>query len=111
MVDSLDAAIPQASLDERPADRLRHGEEPTRRFRRSCRDRRANGLWGRQRLRPRQTQKASCLIGNVAEVGEAAALTDDVEQVAMFGRAGIGPMPGGAATGVPPAAPDGPRPA
>ena len=44
IVDSLDAAIGQVGLDKRPADRLRHGEEPLRRFRRSGGDGCANGL-------------------------------------------------------------------
>jgi hypothetical protein len=39
-----DGAIAQVGLDERPADRLRHGEQPLRRFRRSGGNGCANGL-------------------------------------------------------------------
>jgi ISXO2-like transposase domain len=41
-VDSLDAAIAQVGLDERARGRLRHGEEPLRRFRRPGGDGGAN---------------------------------------------------------------------
>ena len=101
----------QVGLDERPADRLRHGEEPPRRFRRSGGDGRANGLWAAARFGARQTQKAPRLLGDVAKVDETAALADHVEQIAMFGRGGIGPMPGGAGTGLRSAEPDEHRPA
>ena len=111
IVDSLDAAIAQVGLDERPADRLRHGEEPLRRFRRSGGDGCANGLWAAARFGARQTQKASCLIGDIAKVDETAALADHVEEIAIFGRGGIGPMPGGAGTGFRSAEPDEHRPA
>src|SRR5580704_17195104 len=57
-------------------------------------------------LGARQTQKASCLIGDIAKVDETAALADHVEEIAMFGRGGIGPMPGGAGTGFRSAKPD-----
>ena len=63
------------------------------------------------RFGARQTEKASCLIGDIAKVDETAALADHVEQIAMFGRGGIGPMPGGAGTGVRSAEPDEHRPA
>ena len=111
IVDSLDAAIAQIGLDERSADRLRHGDQPLRRFRRSGGNGCADGLWGALRFGARQTQKASCLIGDIVKVNEAAALTDHVEQIAIFGRGGIGPMPGGAGTGFRSAEPDEHRPA
>ena len=111
IVDSLDAAIAQVGLDERARDRLRHGDQPPRRFRRSGGDGRANGLWGSARFRARQPQKAPRLLGDIAEVDETAALADHVEQIAIFGRGGIGPMPGGAGTGFRPAKPDEHRPA
>ena len=56
-------------------------------------------------------EKASRLIGDIAEVDETAALADHVEEIAIFGRGGIGPMPGGARTGFRPAEPDEHRPA
>src|SRR6185295_19968503 len=73
IVDSLDAAIAQVGLDERPADRLRHGEEPLCRFRRPGGDGYANGLWAAARFGARQTQKPSCLLGDIAKVDETAA--------------------------------------
>src|SRR5258708_21397885 len=94
IVDGLDATIVQVGLDERPADRLRYGEEPLRRFRRSGGDGCANGLWGAARFSARQTQKASCLIGDIAKIDETAALADDVEEGAIFTRGRIRAMPG-----------------
>ncbi|MBB4423843.1 hypothetical protein GGD66_002387 [Bradyrhizobium sp. CIR48] len=111
IVDSFDAAIAQVGLNERPADRLRHGEEPLRRFRRSGRDGCTSGLWAAARFGARQSQKASCLLGDIAEVDETAALADHVEEIAKFGRGGIAPLPGSAGTGVRPAEPDEHRPA
>jgi hypothetical protein len=95
-VDSLDAAIAQVGLDERPGDRLRHGEQPLRRFRRSGRGRCVRGLWGSARFRARQTEEASCLVEDVAKVDETAALADNVEEIAVFASRGVGPMPCGA---------------
>src|SRR5271163_4490114 len=46
----------------------------------------------------RQTQKASGLIGDIAKGDETSALADHVEEIAVFGRGGIGPMPVGAGT-------------
>ncbi len=111
IVDSLDAPIAQVGLDERPADRLRHGDQPLRRFRRPGGDGCANGLRALARFSAWQTQKASCLIGDVVEVDKTAALTDHVEEITMFGRGGIRPMPGGAGTGFRSAKPDEHRPA
>ena len=114
MVESLDAAIEQIGLHERPADRLRHGEEPTRCFGRT------NGITRHRhpasrfpcllRFGTRQRQESTCFLGNIAEGGKAAALADDVEEIAMFGRGGVGPMPGSAGTGVRSAEPDEHRP-
>ena len=41
-------------------------------------------------------QKAPRLLGDIAEIGQAAALADDVEQIAMLTRGGIGPIAGSA---------------
>jgi len=100
-----------ARRGERPADQLRHGDQPPRRLRRSGGDGRANGLWGWGRFLGRQTQKASCLIDDIAKVHETAALADHVEEIAILSRGGIGPMPGGSGTGVRSAEPDVHRPA
>src|SRR5690606_37447043 len=100
VVDSLDGAIAQVALDERPVDRLRHGDQPPRRLRRSGGDGGANGLWSSARFRTRQAQKATCLLDDIAKVDETAALTDHVEEIAILGRGGIAPMPSGARTGV-----------
>src|SRR5487761_278631 len=67
--------------------------------------------WFRFRLRSRQTEKAPGFVGDVVEIDKAAALADDVEEIAIFGRGGIGPMPGGAETGFRSAKPDEHRPA
>ena len=91
-VQSRNAAIAQIRVHDSPCDRLRHGEQPPCRFARSrlhrymCRFRR----W--LRVRPRQTQEAPRFVGNVAEVEEAAALADDVEQVAVLAGGGVGPF-------------------
>src|SRR5581483_8092817 len=100
IVDSLDAAIAQVGLDERPGNRPRHSEEPLRRFRRPGGDGCTNELRAAARFGARQTEKASCLLDDIAKVDETTALADHVEQIAIFGRGGIGPMPGGAGTGV-----------
>ncbi len=111
IVDSLDAAIAQIGLDERPADRLRHGDQPPRRFQRSGGDGCANGLWGAARFNAWQTEEAPRLVGNIAKVDETAALADDVEEIAIFSRGAIGPAPGGAGTGFRSVEPDEHRPA
>ena len=53
-----------------------------------------------------QAKEASRLIGDIAKVDETAALADHVEEVAVFSRGGIRPMPGGTWTGFRPAEPD-----
>ena len=106
IVHSLDAAMAQVGLDECAANRLRHGDQPPRRLRRPGRDGRADGLGAAARFRAWQREEASRLLGDVAEFDETAALADHVEQVAVFGRGGIGPVPGGAGTGLRPAEPD-----
>jgi hypothetical protein len=111
VVDHLDAAQSQVGLDRRPADRLRHGDQTPCRFRRSGADGCANARRGLARFELRQAQKAPRLLGDVAKVDEAAALTDDVEEVAIFGRGRIGPMTGSTGAGVRPAEPDEHRPA
>ena len=45
---------------------------------------------------PRQAEKAPCFIGNVGEIGEAAAFADDVEQIAMLAGRCVGPFASGA---------------
>src|SRR3546814_21146750 len=42
----------------------------------------------------RHRQEGARLIGNVLEVDQAAALADDVEQIAMLAGCGIGPFAG-----------------
>src|SRR5262249_27027650 len=94
-----------------PADRLRHGEQPLRRFRRSGGDGCANGLWGAARFNARQTEEAPRLVGNIAKVDETAALADHVEEIAIFSRGAISPAPGGAGPGFRAFEPDEHRPA
>ena len=71
----------------------------------------ANGFGLRRGSARGRLEKASRLLGDIAEIDETAALADHVEEIAMFGRGGIGPMPGGAGTGFRPAEPDEHRPA
>ena len=93
-VQSRNAAIAQIRFYESPCDRLRHGEQPPRRFRRSGLRRHARRLRRWLRVGARQAQEAARLVGDVVEVEKAAALADDVEQVAVLARGGVGPFAG-----------------
>ncbi len=85
-----DAALAQIGFRERARNRLRHGEQPPRGFRRSRpRQSLPAPMIG---LRPRQRQKPPGFIDDVVETDKAAALADDVEQIAMFTRRRIGLM-------------------
>ncbi len=53
-----------------------------------------------RRVRPWQAEKAPCLIGDVGEIGEAAAFANDVEQIAVFAGRRVGPFASGALAGV-----------
>jgi hypothetical protein len=44
------------------------------------------------RLSSRQAEEASCLVGDVMEVGKAAAVADDVEEIAVLAGGGVGLM-------------------
>ncbi len=52
-----------------------------------------------RRLRPWKAEKAPCFIGDVEEIGEAAAFADDVEQIAMFAGRRVGPFAGSTLAG------------
>jgi hypothetical protein len=91
-VQSRNAAIVQIRFHESPGDRLRHRKEPSRRLRRSRRRRRMSDLRHGCRIGPWQAEKASCFVGDIAEIEKAAALADDVEQVTMLAGGGIGLM-------------------
>ncbi len=52
-----------------------------------------------RRLRPWKAEKGPCLIGDVEEIGEAAAFADDVEQIAMFAGRRVGPFASGTLAG------------
>ena len=47
-----------------------------------------------RRLRPWKAEKSPCFIGDVEEIGEAAAFADDVEQIAMLAGRRVGPFAG-----------------
>ena len=47
-------------------------------------------LW----LRSREAEKVPSLIGDVVEIGKAAALADDIEEVAMIAGRRVGPFAG-----------------
>ena len=52
-----------------------------------------------RRLRPWKAEKAPCFIGDVEEIGEAAAFADDVEQIAMFAGRRVRPFASGTLAG------------
>ena len=91
----------QIRFHDRAGNRLRHGEQAPRRFRRSggCGCRLVLRLGLEIGLGPWQAQKASGFVGDVAEIGEAAGRADDVEQIAVFAGGGIGPFAGRALAG------------
>ena len=91
-VQSRDAASAQIRFRDRARDRLRHGEQAPRRFRRSGRRGRGGRAESSIRLGSRQAEKAPGLVGDVAEVDEAAAFADEVEQIAMLAGGGVGLM-------------------
>jgi hypothetical protein len=47
-----------------------------------------------RRVRSWQAEKAPCFIGDVGEIGEAAAFADDVEQIAMLAGRCVRPFAG-----------------
>src|SRR5665213_2985992 len=98
----------QIGLDERPADRLRHRPEPSRGFGRTGRNGRSWLIW---RFGAGQREEAPRLLGDIAKLDEPAALADDVEEIAIFSRGGISPVPGCARAELRPAEPDEHRPA
>ena len=53
------------------------------------------GVGGEFLFKTRQLQKAPGLLGDLAEVAQAPALADNVEEIAMFPSRGIGPLAGG----------------
>ena len=85
-----DAPLAQIGFRERARNRLRHGEQPPRRFRRSRRRRYLPAPL--IRLRPRKRQKPPGFIDDVVETDQAAALADDIKQIAMVARRRIGLM-------------------
>ncbi len=88
-----DAARLQVGRGQRAGDRLGHGEQPSRGFRGSGRDR--GGVW----LRSQQTEKAPRLVQRVAERARALHGGDQVEQVAVLAGRRVGPLAGGARAG------------
>ena len=106
-VQSRNAAIAQIRFHESPCDRLRHGEEPP------CRLRRSRLRWAIElafgagvRVGAGQAQEATRLVGDIVEIEKAAAFADDVEQIAVLARGGVGPFAGRAATRLRPLEPD-----
>ena len=100
-VQSRDAAIAQIRFHDCARNRLRHGEEPACRFRRSgrrCSDERSpmSGSGSGSR----QAEEAPGLVGDVAEVDKTAAFADDVEEIAMLAGRGVGPFAGCALAGI-----------
>ena len=104
----VDPAGAKVGLGQGAGERLGHGPEPARRFGRALRGGRS---WRGRRFGAGQREEASRLLGDLAELAQPAALADHVEQVAVLGRGGISPTPGGPGTGVRPAQPHEHRPA
>ncbi len=61
-------------------------------------------VWGR--LGSWQAEKAPGFIGDVGEIGEAAAFADDIEQIAMLAGRRVGPFAGRTLARLRPAQPD-----
>ncbi len=59
-----------------------------------------------RRVGSRQAEKAPCFIGDVGEIGEAAAFTDDVEQIAMLAGRRVRPFASGTLASLRPVQPD-----
>ena len=55
--------------------------------------------WSGAGVRSRQAEKAPCFIGDVREIGEAAAFADDVEQIAMLAGRRVRPLASGSPAG------------
>ena len=106
VLDNLDAAIAQVGLDQRAGRSAATSRRAAAPLRANRRNGRASGLGGWARFHARQAKEASCFLGDIAKLDEPAALADHVEEVAVFGRGGIRPMPGGTWTGFRPAEPD-----
>jgi len=56
--------------------------------------------WVSFRLWPWQAKEAAGFVGDVVEIGKTATFTNDIEQITVFTRAGVGPFAGGAFTGL-----------
>ncbi len=53
-----------------------------------------------RRVRSWQAEKAACFIGDVGEIGEAAAFADNVEQIAVLAGRRVRPFASGALAGL-----------
>ena len=93
-----DAALAQIGFRQRARDRSRHREQPPCGFRRVRRCG-CGGWCRRSRFRPRQPEKASRLVQQLAAL-QALHRPDQVEQVAMAPLRGVGPLTGRALAGV-----------
>ena len=77
-----DATLAEIRFRQRARNRLRHGKQPPRGFRRSSRRRNSPGPWFG--LRPRKRQKPPGFIDDVVETDQTAGFADDVKQIAIF---------------------------
>jgi hypothetical protein len=97
LVQSRNAAFAQVRLCDGAPDRLRHSEQAARGFGRTGRCRRLfPSLATGRRLGPRQAEKPPGLMDDIVEVDEAAALSDNVEQIAVLAGRCVHPFAGGA---------------
>jgi hypothetical protein len=79
----------QIGLDHGPLDWLRYRKQPSRGLLRSSRCCRTNRLCGEFRFVAGQFQEASCLLGDLAEIAQAPAFADDIEEIAVLAGRGI----------------------
>src|SRR5262249_34431355 len=96
VVQSRDAAIAQVRFRDRAGNRLCHREQPSRGFRRSHRSWWLSPMAIRWRFRPWQAEEGSRLIEYVAQALQPPVQGDEVEEIAVLSRGGVGPFAGGA---------------
>jgi len=95
-----DAALAQIAVGKRAGERLRQAKQPPRALRSRSLDWRImlRVAPARRRLvgqiRPRKAEKATGLVGDIAEVDKAGSLAQEVEQITVLPGRGIRPLAG-----------------
>jgi hypothetical protein len=96
VVQSRDAAIAQIRLSDCARNRLRHCEQPSCGFGRSHRGQWLPPVAIRRRFQSWQVEEGSRLVEYVAQTLQPPVQGDEVEEIAMLARGGVGPFAGGA---------------